>query len=72
MYEIYTTYKCKVCKKEFVLLTEDIENMLKDRKLSCPYCLSKKILKRKPTSDLRECMEQRVYKRVKGALRQIK
>lgn len=35
MLNIYTRYKCKTCKKEFVLLAEDIENMTADRYLAC-------------------------------------
>lgn len=69
---IYTSYKCRTCGKEFVLLTEDVENMTAGRYIACPYCNSKRISKAKATDDLRECMKERVYKRENGALRQVK
>lgn len=72
MQSIYSSYRCRTCGKEFILLTEDIENMLKGRYIACPYCNSKRISKTKATNDLRECMSARSYKRVKGTLRQIK
>lgn len=70
MQSIYTSYRCNSCKKEFVLLTEDIESIVTDRYIACPYCSSKRILKEKMADDLRECMSERSYVRVKGALRQ--
>ncbi|AAK79876.1 DNA-directed RNA polymerase subunit RPC12/RpoP [Clostridium acetobutylicum] len=72
MQSIYTSYKCSTCSKEFVLLTEDVESIQKDRYIACPYCSSKRLVKGKVTDDLRECMKARVYKRVKGALKEIK
>lgn len=72
MQSIYTSYKCRTCGKELVLLTEDIENMAVGRYLSCPYCSSKRLSKEKATNDLRECMKERAYKRTKGALKEIK
>ncbi|WP_416176045.1 hypothetical protein [Clostridium sp.] len=69
---IYTSYKCNRCKREFVLLTEDLEQQLKQsRYLVCPYCSSKHVNKEKVTDNLKECMKERSYKRVGGALRQI-
>ncbi|EGT5649381.1 hypothetical protein [Clostridium botulinum] len=68
MENIYTSYKCKICKCEFVLLTEDIESMNIGSYISCPYCHSKNIRKQQVTDNLKECMSQRSYKRKHGAL----
>lgn len=68
MLSIYSSYKCKTCEKEFALLTEDIENMLPGRYLTCPYCNSKRVNKEKVSDVLKECMMERVYRRENGAL----
>jgi DNA-directed RNA polymerase subunit RPC12/RpoP len=71
MINIYTSYSCKVCKREFVLLTEEIESMSKDRYIACPYCNSKHIKKQKIADNLKECMSERSYRRNRhGALEQ--
>lgn len=70
MQSIYTSYKCKSCRKEFVLLTEDVESMVAGRYLTCPYCSSKHIVKEGEADGVKDCMQERSYKRVKGALRQ--
>lgn len=73
MLDIYTSYKCRSCKKEFVLLTEDVEKQLKlDRYLSCPYCSSHRVNKENIASSLKECMKERSYKKVKGSMRQVR
>lgn len=72
MKSIYTSYKCKKCKNEMILITDEIEKTKSDgRYLSCAYCGSKRIIKENETNDLRDCMKERRYKRVKGALRQV-
>lgn len=72
MKSIYTNYKCKKCKNEMILITDEIEKIIADgRYLSCAYCGSKRIIKESEIDDLRECMKERRYKRVKGALRQV-
>lgn len=38
------------------------------RYLVCPYCCSKRIDKEKAADSLKECMSERSYKRVRGAL----
>lgn len=66
---IYSSYRCRTCGKEFVLLVEDAERQEKlNRYLVCPYCCSKRIDKEKVTDSLKECMSERSYKRVRGAL----
>jgi DNA-directed RNA polymerase subunit RPC12/RpoP len=72
MLNMYTSYKCSKCKLEFILLTEDLSKVSKDRYLVCPYCSSKNISKEKATDDLRQCMKEKSYRRVNGALRQVR
>ncbi|SMC17266.1 hypothetical protein SAMN02745134_00273 [Clostridium acidisoli DSM 12555] len=72
MLKMYTGYKCRTCKSEFVLMTEDVNMMPKDRYIACPCCNSKKVSKEKIGDDLRECMKERSYKRIKGAIKQMR
>ncbi len=68
MLSIYTSYICCNCRKEFVLLSEELENT--NGYLVCPYCSSRKIKKENVADNLKECMNERSYIRVNGALRQ--
>ncbi len=68
MLSIYTSYVCCSCRKEFVLLSEDIESL--KGYLVCPYCSNRKVKKENIADNLKECMSERSYKRIKGALRQ--
>lgn len=70
MLNIYIGYKCRTCTLEFVLLSEDVDKMAKGRYLVCPYCNSKRVSKENSTDDLRECMKERSYRRIGGAIRQ--
>ncbi|AGK97394.1 hypothetical protein [Clostridium pasteurianum] len=70
MQSIYTAFKCRTCKLEFILLSEDIDKMSKDRYIACPYCNSKRVNKEQEADDLREVMRERSYRRIGGALRQ--
>jgi len=70
MQSIYNSYECRTCRKEFVLLTEDVEQLAAGRYIACPYCNSQRIRKQKATDSLKECMSERAYRRVKGAIRQ--
>lgn len=73
MLNIYTSHKCRTCKKEFVLLTEDVEEQIKlNRYLVCPYCSSHRVGKGKATDSIKECMKERSYKKIHGALRQVR
>ena len=73
MKNVYVGYKCRTCKKEFVLLCEDVEMQEKiNRYLTCPYCNSKRVSKQKSTDGLKECMKAHSYKRKNGALEQVK
>ena len=69
---IYTSYKCKSCSKEIVLLTDELESTLREGKyLACSHCGSRKLAKELATDDLREVTKARSYKRVNGRIRQI-
>ncbi|HIG0358885.1 TPA: hypothetical protein ACX96Z_000448 [Clostridium sporogenes] len=68
MLSIYTSYICCICRKEFVLLSEELENT--KGYLVCPYCSSRKVKKENVADNLKECMSERSYRRIKGALRQ--
>ena len=71
MLSIYTSYKCSSCSREFVLLTEEVEQQ--KGYLVCPYCSSKRVKKEKSTDNLKECMYERSYKRNKrGAIEQVR
>jgi len=73
MLSIYTSYKCRSCKNEFVLLSEDVQaHETQGRYLACPYCNSQRISKENITDSLKDCMKQHSYKRVKGSIRQVK
>lgn len=71
MESMYTSYKCKGCNKEIILITDEIHDSLKNNKyLACSHCGSKKLIKELVTDDLREVAKARSYKRVNGRLRQ--
>lgn len=70
MLSIYTGYKCWTCKKEFILLSDDIDMMDKDRYIVCPYCNSKRVEVGKVTDSIKECMSEHSYKRTYGAIAQ--
>lgn len=70
MKPIYISIKCNRCSREFVLLVEQQERFKGE--LRCPYCSSSKLHTEKATDNLKECMGERVYKRVKGALREVR
>ena len=71
MKEIYTSYNCMRCRKETILFTDEVENTLKNSKyISCSHCGNKNLKHRTTTDDLRTVMNERSYKRHKGALTQ--
>ena len=72
MESIYTILICKRCNKSTIVLTEEVEDTKnKNKYLACAHCGCKNFTKEKDSNDLRECMKERRYKRVKGALRQV-
>lgn len=70
---IYTIYECSRCRKESILITKEVSSTLRAGKyISCSHCGCKRVFKEKETSDLRECMSHNSYKRVRGAIRQVR
>ena len=67
--KIYSSYKCTGFKKEFVLLTEDVEKF--KGYIACPYCNNRKVKSLKIEDSLKECINERVYKKIHGAIRQV-
>lgn len=67
---MYTGYKCRTCIKEFVLLSEDVKAMAKDRYLGCPYCNSKRVEADKVSNSVKECMSEHSYRRCNGYIKQ--
>ena len=72
MNEFYISYYCKKCRKSSVLVMEEVHDTLRNRNyISCPHCGSKKMNVEFKVSDLRKCMDNSAYKRIKGKIRQI-
>ena len=74
MQYIYKVYRCQRCHKDIILLTEDIEdNKRKGKYIGCAFCGSREISEYKNVNDLRETREDHhVYRRVHGAIRQVR
>lgn len=71
--EIYLIRICGKCNKTNILINEEVEDTIKKGYyISCSHCGSKEIAKDTSVSDLRRCMEHSAYKRVKGAIRQVR
>ena len=67
----YTVYECKSCneKKEFILITEELEAALREGKyITCPYCNSKRVKSVGKSNSIKECMRERSYKRIGGVI----
>ncbi|NRT33241.1 DNA-directed RNA polymerase subunit RPC12/RpoP [Clostridium beijerinckii] len=72
MKEIYLIRICGKCKKTNILINEEVEDTIKKGYyISCSHCGSKRIFKENEANDLRRCMDNNVYKRVKGKIRQV-
>ena len=72
MESIYVIIKCKRCGRTTILLQYEVEESKKENKyLACAHCGSKHFKEEKATDNLKECMKEHSYKRVKGALRQV-
>ena len=58
MQNIYRTYKCGSCKREIVLLIEDVNKAINNgRYLACAYCGCRHLKKIKETDSMKECFE---------------
>jgi DNA-directed RNA polymerase subunit RPC12/RpoP len=69
MIEYYTSYICKACNKETILITEEVSVTIKEgQHVSCSHCKSERLRLGSATDDLRKVMNERSYKRHKGAI----
>lgn len=69
MGEYYTSYVCKVCTKETILITEEAQATIKSgQHISCSHCRSERLRPGSTTDDLRKVMNERSYRRHKGAI----
>ena len=69
---IYKYYICKGCRKEIILISDEVATTLKSGKyLSCSHCGSRQLIQGGEADDLRDCMKERRYRRnSRGALEQ--
>lgn len=70
----YIVYECKVCGLIIIFDREQLEIAIaenKDRYLSCNLG-HRKIKKLNEYDSIKECMDNHVWKRVKGKIKQIK
>ena len=73
MENMYISYGCKRCKKKTLLLRDEVEDTLKRGKyISCSHCGYKDIKKQNETDNFKECMNHAAYKKVRGAIRQVR
>ena len=73
MEKYYTTFKCKNCGRETILISGEVSSTLKyGNYLVCSHCSSKKLIKINETDSIKECMEHSTYKRINGAIKQIR
>lgn len=70
----YIVYKCLMCGCIFILPIEHVKyNEDKGNYISCPFRGHKNIIVAGAFDDLKQCMEeQRIYKRDRGSIKQIK
>lgn len=74
MKKVYTGYRCteRGCKREIILLTDELEQALSEKRfIVCSYCSSKRLLRESEADDLRELMgiTKETYKKVNGRVR---
>lgn len=73
MKEIYIIRICGKCRKTNILINDEVEDTIKQGKyISCSHCGSKRVVKENETSDLRKCMDHSAYKKIRGAIRQVR
>lgn len=77
MKEGYIIYRCKICNKTFKLLMTDVDHSIKEGKyLTCPYNGKHSRINVIGIEDkygqVKQCMDNSVYVREKGRIRQIK
>jgi DNA-directed RNA polymerase subunit RPC12/RpoP len=61
------------CEKDFILIKEDVDDTVRKNKyISCPHCGSKRITPEESKDSFKEMMKHSHYRRVNGAVRQVK
>lgn len=69
---MYKAYRCKKCRTVFIIPADDINRIERQgRYIACPFG-HKEIAEEDKYDSLRECMDNHVYVREKGRMRQIK
>ena len=75
MKDAYIIYRCRICGKHFILMTNEVVHSEEEsRFITCPFRgKHKDIVVINRFENINECMEkQSVYKKVKGRVKQIK
>ena len=57
MSKYYSIYKCIKCKREEILINDDLKNI----EPRCAYCSSKKVIEEGQYSSLKECLRNKEY-----------
>ena len=72
MYNAYIIYKCKICHKYFILMTNEIDYSEEEsRYVTCPYHgKHKNIIVVGKHEHIKECMDHASYARVSGRMKQ--
>lgn len=69
----YIIYRCKICGKSFILLSEEVRfNEKQGNYISCPFKGHKNIVVTGAYDSIKECMDSSVYVRDGRRMRQIK
>ena len=70
----YIVYKCLNCNRSFILLASEISHSETESKyITCPYHgKHRKIIVTGAYDGIKECMQERSYKRDRGKMKQIK
>ena len=71
MKDAYIVYKCQVCARHFILMTNDINHSEEESKyITCPYHgKHKNIVVVGKYESVKECMEHDSYRRDNGRMR---
>lgn len=65
----YISFRCRKCYKTTIILNHEI---VRNRFCVCFHCSSKDITKENEVNSLKECMQHASYKRMHGAIRQVR
>ncbi|WP_312906831.1 hypothetical protein [Tissierella praeacuta] len=69
----YIVYRCKICGKSFILLSEEVKfNEKQGNYISCPFKGHKNIVVTGAYDSIKECMQERSYRRDRGKMKQFK